>query len=112
MVGCAGQVDSRGFDTWIRQHPFIEIGHEIKAILSLLLIQVGPLSVTGERIHVHLVLVNCLGSLPRNSVVSLTDRLDMTVVVDWDVKPQIKPASLATQASDCLGNSDIVTVPT
>ena len=36
---------------------------------------------------VHLVLVNRLGSLPRNSVVRLTDRLDMTVVVDWDVKP-------------------------
>ena len=42
----------------------------------------------------HLVLVNltgeCLGSLPRNSVVRLTDRLNMTIVVDWDVKPQIK----------------------
>ena len=25
-----------------------------------------------------------------NSVVRLTDRLDMTKVVDWDVKPQIK----------------------
>ena len=33
---------------------------------------------------------NRLGSLPRNSVVRLTDRLDMTIVVDWDVKPQIK----------------------
>ena len=38
----------------------------------------------------HLVLVNRLGSLPRNSVVRLTDRLNMTIVVDWDVKPQIK----------------------
>ena len=38
----------------------------------------------------HLVLVNRLGSLPSNSVVRLTDRLDMTIVVDWDVKPQIK----------------------
>ena len=34
--------------------------------------------------------VNRLGSLPRNSVVRLTDCLDMTIVVDWDVKPQIK----------------------
>ena len=25
--------------------------------------------------------------LPRNSVVRLTDRLDMTIVVDWDAKP-------------------------
>ena len=38
----------------------------------------------------HLVLVKRLGSLPMNSVVRLTDRLDMTIVVDWDVKPQIK----------------------
>ena len=31
-------------------------------------------------------LVNRLGSLPRNSVVRLTDHLDMPLVVDWDVK--------------------------
>ena len=37
---------------------------------------------------VHQVLVNCLGlSLPRKSVVRLTDHLVMTIVVDWDVKP-------------------------
>ena len=42
------------------------------------------------RKDVHLVLVNCLGNLPRNSVVRLTDRLDMTIVVHWDVKPHIK----------------------
>ena len=36
----------------------------------------------------HEVLVNCLGflSLPRKSVVRLTDRLDMTKVVTMDVK--------------------------
>ena len=39
---------------------------------------------------VHLVLVNRFRNLPRNSVVRLTDRLHMTVVVDWDVQPQIK----------------------
>ena len=39
---------------------------------------------------VHLVLVNRLGSLPMNSVVRVTDRLDMIIVVDWVVKPQIK----------------------
>ena len=40
---------------------------------------------------VHLVvLVNRLGSLPRNSVVRLINRHDMTIVVDWDIKPQIK----------------------
>ena len=42
------------------------------------------------RNDVHLVLVNRLGRLPRNSVVRFTDRRDMTIVVDWDVKPQIK----------------------
>ena len=38
----------------------------------------------------HLVLVNHLGTLPRKSVVRLTDGLDMTIVVDWDVNSQIK----------------------
>ena len=46
------------------------------AILSLWLIQVMQLSVTGEA------LANRLGlSLP----VRLTDYLDMTIAVDWDV---------------------------
>ena len=65
----------------------MEIGHEIisTAILSLLLIQVEQLLATGQ------VQVNrlCL-SLPRKSVVRLTDHLNMTIVVDWDVKPQNK----------------------
>ena len=34
--------------------------------------------------------VNLFGSLPRNSVPRLTDRLDITILVDGDVKPQIK----------------------
>ena len=38
----------------------------------------------------HLVLVSCLGSLPRHSVVRLADHLDMTKVVNLDVKTQIK----------------------
>ena len=40
----------RRFDPHLRQHPFVEIGHEIisTAILSLLLIQEGQLSVPGE----------------------------------------------------------------
>ena len=28
--------------------------------------------------------------MPINSVVKFTDRLDMTIVVDWDVKPKKK----------------------
>ena len=42
------------------------------------------------RKDVHLVLVNRLGSLSRNSVIRLTDHLHMTIAVGWDVKPQIK----------------------
>ena len=40
----------RGFNPLVRQHSFVEIGHEIisMVILSLPLIQVGQLSVTGE----------------------------------------------------------------
>ena len=31
--------------------------------------------------------LTALSSLPRKSVVMLTDCLDMTIAVDWDVKP-------------------------
>ena len=44
-------------------------------------------AVSYSRKAVHQVLVNHSGlSLPRKSVVRLTDHLDMTIVVDWDVK--------------------------
>ena len=71
--------DGRGFNPRVRQHSFKEICH-----LYLALIQAGQLSVTGERMF------TLIGSLPRNNVARLTDRLDMNIVVDWDVKPQIK----------------------
>ena len=52
-VRCASDSYSgdRGFDPLVQQYSFMEIGHEIisMAILSLLLSQVGQLSVTGER---------------------------------------------------------------
>ena len=52
-IGCASAwyVDGGRFDPSVRQHPCMEIGHEIisTAIHPLLLIQVGQLSVTGER---------------------------------------------------------------
>ena len=59
---------SPGFDTWS--------GHILWFLLPL--IQEGQLSVTGESMCT-LVLVNCLGglSLPRQSVVRLTDRPDI-----------------------------------
>ena len=74
-----------GSRSQVQQHSFLEIGHEIisTAILSLPLIQEGQLSVIGKRMCTHLGL-----SLPRKSVVSLTGHLDMTIVVDWDVKQQ------------------------
>ena len=57
-------------------------GHEIisMSILSLLLIQKEQLSVTGERFG-HLVVVNCLGSMPRDSVGRLNDQFDMIFTV-------------------------------
>ena len=43
-------------------------------ILTLPLIQEGQLSLTGKRMGTkYIVLVNCLGGLPRNSVSGLTD---------------------------------------
>ena len=47
----AWRADGCGFDPLVLQHSFVEIGHEIisTAILSLLLIQVGQLSVTDKR---------------------------------------------------------------
>ena len=66
-----------------------KIDHEIisMAILSLPLIQV---ECNDQLLAKGCVLVNHLGSLPRKGVVKLTDCLDMTMVVDWDVKPLIK----------------------
>ena len=52
-MGCASAwyVDGGRFDPWVRQHSFMEIGHEIisTAVLSLPMIHAGQLSVTGER---------------------------------------------------------------
>ena len=59
-VGCASdwRPGGRGFDPRRgRQHPFVEIDHEIfsTVILSLPLIQEGQLSVSGERMCTILV---------------------------------------------------------
>ena len=77
-----------GFDHWSGhiRGPLVKIWSRIStAILSLLLIQVG----SYWRKYGHLVLDNCLGSLPRNSVDRLTD-----CIVDF-VKPQNKRVRLA-----------------
>ena len=89
----------------VQQHSFLEIGHEMisMAILPLLLIQAGQLSVTSERMCKK-VLVKRLGlSLPRKSVVRLIDRLDMTIAIDWDVKPQNKNSNVLHQVDAISG---------
>ena len=61
-------------------HTFVEIDHEIFSMFILLLLnQEGLMSVTSESM--------CI-SLPRESVVRFNDYPDMTIAVDWDVKPQ------------------------
>ena len=62
----------RRFEPGVRQHSFVEIGHEIisMAILSLPLIQTEQLSVTGERMFTWYWLT---AQEARNSVVRLTD---------------------------------------
>ena len=47
------------------------------------------------RKYVHEVLVKPLSqTCPGKRVVRLTDRLNMTITVDWDVKPQTKQTDL------------------
>ena len=49
----AWYVDVRGFDPAVRQHSLTGIGHEIisRAILPLLLLRVGQLSITGQKMY-------------------------------------------------------------
>ena len=80
-VGCASawHEDGRRFDIRTRfcgcdwNHFY---GHSLPTADS------STAVVSYWRKDVHLVLDSCLGSLHRNSVVRLTDRLDMTIVVD------------------------------
>ena len=69
---------SRGFDSPVRQHSFMEIGHKIisTSIISLPLIQVGQLLAKG---CAH-------NTVQEKCGLRLTDCLDMTLVVHWDVK--------------------------
>ena len=74
LIGCVSSwyADSRGCDPHIRQNILLlRFCHEKTSmtILSLPLIQEGQLSVTG------IVLINCLGGLPRNSMARLTDHV-------------------------------------
>ena len=69
----------------------MKIDHGIFSTFILLfsLIQEGLLSVTSESICTTLSL-----SLPRENVGRLTDSLNMTIAIVWDVKPPKKGAQL------------------
>ena len=104
-VGCrsAWHADSRRFNLQVQQQTFVKIwswnnfyGHSRPTADS------SRTVVSYWQKNVHLVLVKHLGSLPRNSVVRLTDRLNMTIVVDWDVKPQIKQTKEISSAQKKL----------
>ena len=60
-----------------QSHTFMEIDHEIFSTFILLLPVIQGL-------------VQLSQACPRKSVVRLTDRLNMTIAVDWDIKPQTK----------------------
>ena len=52
--------------------------------------------VSYKQKYVHDVLVKCFVKLAQEkSVVRLTDHLDMTIAVDWDVKPQTKQIEIS-----------------
>ena len=57
------------------------------------------MEVASYRKDVDFVLVNRLGILHKNSVDRLTDRLNITLVVDWAVKPQHKNNTPKTKQS-------------
>ena len=48
--------------------------------------------VSYKQKYVHEVLVNRLVKLAQEIVIRWTDHFDMTIAVDWDVKPQTKQA--------------------
>ena len=60
-------------------------------ILLLPLIQEGLLLVTSERMCTKYWLTAQSELALEKSVVRLTDHLDMTIAVDWDVKQKTKP---------------------
>ena len=70
---------------------FGEIDHEI--IFRTILLPFTDLKrvfVSYKHKYVHKVLVNCLVKLAQEtSVVRLSDRPDMTIAVDWDIKNQM-----------------------
>ena len=74
-----------------QSYTFVEIDLEIfsTVILLLPLFQEGLVSVTSESICLKCWLT-AKSSLPRKNVIRLIDRLNMTISVDWGIKPQTK----------------------
>ena len=71
-------------------HTFVEIDHEmISTAIILHSADSRRVVVSYKRKYVHEVLVNHKVKLAQEkSVVRWTDRLDMTIAADWDVKHQ------------------------
>ena len=82
-------------------HILTEIDHEIISMAILLSsTDSRRVVVSYKQKYVHKVLVNRLVKLAQEkSVVRLTDRPDMTIAVDWDVKHQTKQAKLQNTKS-------------
>ena len=85
-----------------RSHTFVEIDHEImsKVILLLPLSQEKLLSVTSESMCTKYWLTPPSHICPGKSVARRTDSLDMTIAVDWYVKPQTNQTKSVTTAAE------------
>ena len=83
-----------------RSHTCVEIDHEIISLVILLLslIQEGLCQLQAK--DVHKVLVNRLVKLAQENVIRLTGNLDMTIVVEWDIKPQTKQNKITKEHSN------------
>ena len=81
-----------------RSHTFVEIDREIISTVILLPSSDSRrVAVSYKRKYVHKVLVNCLFKLAQEkSGVRWSDRPNMTIAVDWDVKQQTKAHKTST----------------
>ena len=79
----------------------MEIDDEIfsRVILTFSVIQEGLVSITSESMFTKYWLF-AYQACPGKSVLKLTDRQNMTIAVDWDIKPQTKQNSYANTLKD------------
>ena len=97
LVRCLTAYSGVASSILARSCTFVEIDREIISMAILLSsADSRRVFVRYERKYVHKVLVTCLVKLAQeNSVVRWTDRPDMTIAVDWDVKNQTKQTNQA-----------------